>query len=107
MNTNRIARASLFLGSLFIASLAHAQAAASDVHPVTVITLYSETRTAPQALPRADEAPKNPPIRIVNGGVKEPAGTCFDLDPSGHVTPAAGSCVILRSAQPGEQPPAN
>ncbi|CAG9236913.1 conserved exported hypothetical protein [Paraburkholderia tropica] len=104
---NHIARSLLCLCSVFVATQVHAQAAAAEAHPVTVITLYSETRAAPGAFPRANDADNTPPIRVVNGGVNEPEGTCFDMDARGHITPAAGSCVVMRSADPGERPPAN
>ena len=104
MKTNIIGPA-LFAAVAFCTTASHAQTPASGAHPVTVITLYSETRSAPGTFPRKDEN-ASPPIQIVNGGVKEPDGTCFDMDDSGHITPA-GSCVTMRSAGPGERPPAN
>ncbi|HIH2745219.1 TPA: hypothetical protein ACYLN4_000897 [Burkholderia lata] len=89
------------------ATTAHAldlQPAASG-HPVTVVTLYSEVRTGP-GFPGAEGKLATPPIQIVDGGVKSGGPSCWDLDASGQIVPVAGECFILRSAGPGEKPPA-
>jgi hypothetical protein len=77
---------------------------AASVHPVTVVTLYSEVRTGP-GLSGTEAKPANPPIQIVDGGVKSAGPSCWDLDASGQIVPVAGECFILRSAGPGEKPP--
>lgn len=77
---------------------------AADGHPATVVTLYSEVRTAP-GLSRTEAKPARPPIQIVDGGVRSAGPSCWDLDTSGQVVPVAGECFILRSAGQGEKPP--
>lgn len=92
--------------TLMVAISARAQspAEAPGVSNVTVVTLYSETRNSGKSMDQG--APKRPPIQIVNGGVKGPEKSCWELSPSGKMTPVAGDCYILRSAGPGEEPPA-
>lgn len=90
----------------FTATASHAldlQPAANG-RPVTVVTLYSEVRTA-AGLPSTEAKPARPPIQIVDGGVKSAGPSCWDLDASGQIVPVAGECFILRSAGPGEKPP--
>ena len=77
---------------------------AANGHPVTVVTLYSEVRTAP-GLHGTEANPARPPIQIVDGGVKSAGPSCWDLDASGQIVPVAGECFVLRSAGPGEKPP--
>lgn len=77
---------------------------AANSRPVTVVTLYSEVRTAP-GLPGSEAKPAKPPIQIVDGGVKSAGPSCWDLDASGQIVPVAGECFVLRSAGPGEKPP--
>jgi len=76
--------------------LAHADEVQSG-HPVTVVTLYSTTVPA-----MGESASARPvvaqPIQVVAGGVKSTPGSCFDLAANGDVNPAAGDCVVLRSA---------
>lgn len=72
--------------------------------PITVITVYSEQRST-DPLRDQGKADAKPPIRIVDGGVRDAGGTCFDLDESGNISQAPGQCVVLRSAEPGERPP--
>ncbi|WP_425953099.1 hypothetical protein [Ralstonia pseudosolanacearum] len=88
------------------AAAAHAQpqATAPD-SAVTVVTLYSETRPAIGVMGREDK-PARPPITIANGGVKSAGDTCWKLSDTGELTPVAGDCYVLRSAEPGERPPA-
>lgn len=72
--------------------------------PITVITVYSEQRST-DPLRDQGKADAKPPIRIVDGGVRDAGGTCFDLDESGNISQVPGQCVVLRSAEPGERPP--
>ena len=92
------------LGSTATASHALDLQPAANGHPVTVVTLYSEVRTGP-GLSGTEAKPANPPIQIVDGGVKSAGPSCWDLDASGQIVPVAGECFILRSAGPGEKPP--
>jgi hypothetical protein len=92
---------------MFAASAYAEPATAPEGHPVTVVTLYSEMRPAPGALIAPKPAkPTRPPIQIVDGGVKSADGSCWTLSDSGQLTPVAGDCYVLRSAQPGERPTA-
>lgn len=79
-------------------------ASAPVAHPVTVVTLYSETRSAPgiNVKPQSDR----PPIQIVDGGVKSADGSCWEMDETGQIRTVPGDCYVLRSAAPGEKPPA-
>lgn len=72
--------------------------------PITVITVYSEQRST-DPLRDQGKADAKPPISIVDGGVRDAGGTCFDLDESGNISQVPGQCVVLRSAEPGERPP--
>ena len=83
---------------------AQSPAEAPGVSNVTVVTLYSETRKSVTALDKG--TPQRPPIQIVDGGVKSAGPSCWELSPSGKMTSVAGDCYILRSAGPGEEPPA-
>lgn len=75
---------------------------------VTVVTLYNETRTAQTALAGADKnKAERQAIQIVDGGVKSAGPSCWALSESGQIVPQAGDCYILRSAAPGEKPPAH
>lgn len=76
-----------------------------QVHPVTVVTLYSEA-TPRDHLSATSVKEARPPIEIVDGGVKSAGGSCWDMDDKGRVTAAPGDCYVLRSARPGERPPA-
>ena len=69
---------------------------------VTVVTLYSEPRPAP-GVP-ANSAAGQPPIRIVNGGVRSAGDSCWKLSDTGLITTQPGDCYVLRSAEPGEPP---
>jgi len=92
---------------LFAAAGAHAQASApaAQVQDVTVVTLYSQTSRAPvNGLAKKDEG--RPPIQIVDGGVKSAGPSCWKLSDTGEISPTEGECYILRSAGPGEVPPA-
>lgn len=93
---------------IILAASAHAESAiAPEGHAVTVVTLYSETRPAPGTLNQAKSVEQTrPPIQIVDGGVKSADGSCWTLSESGQITPVAGDCFVLRSAQPGERPTA-
>lgn len=73
--------------------------------PLTVITVYSEQRSTDPLRDQGKAAAASPPIRVVDGGVRDAGGTCFDLDEAGNITQAPGQCVVLRSAEPGERPP--
>jgi hypothetical protein len=77
----------------------------AQAHPVTVVTLYSEA-TPRDRLSATSEKQSRPPIEIVDGGVKSAGGSCWNMDDKGRVTAAPGDCYILRSARPGERPPA-
>ncbi|WP_247391795.1 hypothetical protein [Ralstonia pseudosolanacearum] len=101
---HRAAILAAILGLTATASHALDLQPAASVHPVTVVTLYSEVRTGPGLL-GAEGKPANPPIQIVDGGVKSAGPSCWDLDASGQIVPVAGECFILRSAGPGEKPP--
>lgn len=65
-------------------------------HPVAVITLSSTTLPG-TGLATTTRPVVAQPIRVVDGGVKTPDGTCFDLDAQGNVKPLSGNCVVLRS----------
>lgn len=80
-------------------------APSKDTQNVTVVTLYSETISAPGPFAQ-ERGTKRPPIQIVDGGVKSPGPSCWTLNDSGDVTPVEGECYILRSAAAGEKPPA-
>lgn len=71
---------------------------------VTVVTLYSESRNPGTEGEKGTR--QRPPIQIVNGGVKSAGPSCWELSPSGNLVTVAGDCYILRSADPGEEPPA-
>jgi hypothetical protein len=80
-------------------------APSKDTQNVTVVTLYSETTPAPGSLVQ-ERGNKRPPIQIVDGGVKSAGPSCWTMSDSGEITPVAGECYVLRSAEPGEKPPA-
>lgn len=83
--------------AMFVSSAFPLLAQAADAaQPVTVVTLTSTTLPALSggALTHPVVAQ---PIRVVDGGVKATAGSCFDLDGQGNVVPVAGDCVVLRS----------
>jgi hypothetical protein len=79
-------------------------APSKDTQDVTVVTLYSESTPAPGSLAQ-ESGTKQPPIQIVDGGVKSAGPSCWTLSDSGQITPVEGECYILRSAGPGEKPP--
>jgi hypothetical protein len=87
---------------------AHAQAGASNApdSDTTVVTLYSETRSAPGAV-ASDASSQRPPIQIQDGGVKTADDSCWKLSDTGEIIPLPGQCYVLRSAKPGEAPPAH
>ncbi|GMG94663.1 hypothetical protein Cmtc_58830 [Cupriavidus sp. TKC] len=97
----------LFAASLCLptqVALAQSPHEAPGARPVTVVTLYSESRHAPGTVP--DEGkPQRPLIQIVDRGVKSAGPSCWNLTESGQIVPVAGDCYILRSAEPGEKPP--
>jgi hypothetical protein len=76
----------------------------SPAPAVTVVTLYSGTRTA-NAPTSASDKSSRPPIQIVDGGVKSAGASCWQMNDKGQITTVPGNCYVLRSAQPGEQPP--
>lgn len=83
-------------GGAHDAEVARAVANAPANHPVTVITLASKTIPG-SGLAATTRQVVAQPIRVVDGGVKTPDGTCFDLDAQGNVKPVSGDCVVLRS----------
>jgi hypothetical protein len=106
--TTAVLRCTVFVTTPVLLStniaLAQSPQEAPGVHPVTVVTLYSESRPAPGTVP--DEGkPKRPPIQIIDGGVKSAGPSCWNLTESGQIVPVAGDCYILRSAETGEKPP--
>lgn len=98
----------LALGTLMhVSADAYAQAGTAPAAPdssTTVVTLYSEVRPAPGT--PASNATAQRPIQIVNGGVKSAGDSCWKLSDKGEVITQPGDCYVLRSAQPGETPPA-
>lgn len=96
----------IVLAQLLVAPTAQAEAPRNgDRHSdVTVVTLYSEYRSATGSL-RADDTAVRSPIRIVDGGVKSAGPSCWYLNDSGQIVPEGGDCYVLRSAAPGEKPP--
>lgn len=104
-----VLRCTMFVAtSVFLSTnvaLAQSPQEAPGARPVTVVTLYSESRPAPGTVP--DEGkPQRPPIQIVDGGVKSAGPSCWNLSETGQIVPVAGDCYILRSAViPGEKPP--
>ncbi|MBK3780306.1 hypothetical protein G3A43_08550 [Paraburkholderia aspalathi] len=96
----------LALGTLMhVSADAYAQAGAAPDSSTTVVTLYSEARPAP-GTPASDATAQRPPIQIVNGGVKSAGDSCWKLSETGEVITQPGDCYVLRSAKPGETPPA-
>lgn len=95
----------IVLAQLLVAPTAQAEAPrnADRYSDVTVVTLYSEYRSATGSL-RADDTAVRPPIQIVDGGVKSAGPSCWYLNDSGQIVPEGGDCYVLRSA-PGEKPP--
>lgn len=91
---------------LTVAVSVHAQQDTKPDSAVTVITLYSEWRPVPGKIASMDK-PASQPIKIVNGGVRNAGDTCWKLSDTGQITTVAGDCVVLRSADPGEQLPAS
>ncbi|MGF6996861.1 hypothetical protein [Paraburkholderia sp. GAS32] len=83
-------------GGAYDAEVARIVASAPVNHPVTVITLSSTTLPG-TGLAATTRPVVAQPIRVVDGGVKTPDGTCFDLDAQGNVKPLSGNCVVLRS----------
>ncbi|MDO3615398.1 hypothetical protein Q3O97_06030 [Ralstonia pseudosolanacearum] len=71
---------------------------------VTVVTLFSEYRSAAGSM-RTDDPAVRPPIQIVDGGVKSAGPSCWYLTDSGQIVPEGGDCYVLRSAAPGEKLP--
>ncbi|MEX3983942.1 hypothetical protein AB4Y45_33695 [Paraburkholderia sp. EG287A] len=78
------------------------QPAGTPDSDTTVVTLYSQSRTATGAQVASDA---QPPVRIVDGGVKTGGDTCWKLSDAGQVITQPGDCYVLRSAAPGEKPP--
>ncbi|WP_186214500.1 hypothetical protein [Burkholderia gladioli] len=70
---------------------------------VQIVTLYSVSRPGSE-LQAAGKA-QQPPIRIVNGGVKSAGDSCWKLSDTGQITSMPGDCYVLRSAEDGERPP--
>lgn len=97
----------LIAAPLIVATDAHAEPV-SEVqdHPVTVVTLYSEVRSAPGIGPESAKV-QRPPIQIVDGGVKSSGDSCWELSATGQITTVTGNCYVLRSAAPGEHIPSN
>ena len=75
------------------------QYAGSPDSTMTVVTLYSKRAAGAQTA-----SDSQPPIRIVDGGVKSAGNSCWKLSDSGQVTAQPGECYVLRSAEPGETP---
>jgi len=104
--SSALVAAALLLATTNASAQASARQAASASRPVTVVTLYSETRSAPNAVFNEDKnKSERPPIQIVDGGVKSAGASCWELSVTGQIAPQAGDCYILRSATPGEKRP--
>lgn len=80
----------------------YAQPAGEPDSATTVVTLYSHAQPVAGAGAGSDA---QPPIRIVNGGVKSAGDSCWKLSDAGEVITQPGDCYVLRSAAPGEKPP--
>ncbi|OIT13602.1 hypothetical protein BL241_03490 [Ralstonia solanacearum] len=96
----------IMLAQLLVAPTAQADdsRAADRRGDVTVVTLFSEYRSAAGTL-HPDDTAVRPPIQIVDGGVKSAGPSCWYLTDSGQIVPEGGDCYVLRSAAPSEKPP--
>ncbi|MGC8213273.1 hypothetical protein [Ralstonia pseudosolanacearum] len=96
----------ILLAQLLVAPTTQADdSRAEDRHSdVTVVTLFSEYRSAAGTLHAGNTAVR-PPIQIVDGGVKSAGPSCWYLTDSGQIVHEGGDCYVLRSAAPGEKPP--
>lgn len=101
--SRRVAFVLMALATALVTGNSFAQRNASPDSAVQVVTLYSVP--LPESGLRAGEKAQQPPIKIVNGGVKSAGGSCWHLSDTGQITAVPGDCYVLRSAEVGERPP--